>query len=195
MLARQHEGQQMSDIERFQRHLRDLEQKHLEAKQRRDKLAAELRALTVRIDEGRGRDGRLISDQGGLNKQLDEVGRLILSLEREIREAKRQLSYAEAQAKTVAMTAAAAENAALPKCKLFEIATPDGRRLRHRANSYAALQRQLLPGYSVTGEVHGAADDNSGGFVASIGQSGPNFMENLLAAYGPSLKRWLAGQA
>ena len=118
----------------------------------------------------------------------------MLELEREIRETHKNLTTAQEQQRHMARIAAAKAAASLPKDRLLEVMAPDGRRLRHRANSYAALQRTLLPAYKITGEIFGADENDQGGFVASLTQS-PNALENMLAAYGPSLKRWLEGQA
>lgn len=186
------EGRQMADdITRFQKHLRDLEAKLVEARERRDALALEQRAA---INSAKPGDLKAIAAQALVNKALEEQGRLLLSLEREVAEAKKRLGYAEAQRKEAARIAAAKAAASETKEKWFSVRTPDGRELRHLAHSYASLRSQLLPGYEIEAQIFGCDENGKGGFCAAIGQS-PNALENMLAAFGPSLKRWLAGQA
>lgn len=183
----------MSDIvAKRVKHISKLEAKLLEAKMRRSQLVAELRQA---IEAAKPGDLASIAAQAPLNRALEVQERLLLSIEREIREARKQLEMAEAQQKNIARVKAAQEAEQLPKPNLFEIETPDHRRLRHRANSYAVLQRQLLPGYAVVGQVFGAADDDTGGVAADIAPRGPNILEGMLEAFGPSLKAWLRGQA
>ena len=69
-----------------------------------------------------------------------------------------------AHAARVAAIAADAE----PHDRWFEVEAPDHRKIRHRHASPEALAAQLLPGYSVVGEVFGADEQGRGGFsVAS----------------------------
>ena len=75
--------------------------------------------------------------------------------------------------------------------RIFEIATPDGRRVRHSAEDVAAATGKLLPGYSVAGEVSGADDAMRGGFVIPAAQ-GESPLAVLLRLYGPDLETWLA---
>jgi hypothetical protein len=78
------------------------------------------------------------------------------------------------------------------KWRWFEITTPDGRVLRHRALSIAELQTALLRGYTVTAEVFGSSATGAGGVAARIGSDVPSIMEELLSAYGKELETWLA---
>ena len=50
--------------------------------------------------------------------------------------------------------------------RLFEVETPQGRKVRHQAASAAALQARLEAGYRVTSEVVGAFPDGTGGICA-----------------------------
>jgi hypothetical protein len=75
--------------------------------------------------------------------------------------------------------------------KWFEVATPDGRVIRHRAASLGALRGALLKGYTVTAEVFGASATGIGGVAAHIGSDVPTIMGALLAAHGKELETWL----
>ena len=77
--------------------------------------------------------------------------------------------------------------------RLFEIATPDGRRVRHPATDPAAAAAKLLPGYTVAGEVIGADANGAGGFVIPAGQ-GESPLAVLLRLYGADLHDWLRSQ-
>jgi hypothetical protein len=92
------------------------------------------------------------------------------------------------QAAVVEAKQASVDAAAVPRDKLFETMCPDGRRVRHRHHSLEALRKELQPGYSVVGQVHGASDDGLGGFVADTNS---NMMKALLDAYGSELIEWL----
>jgi hypothetical protein len=72
---------------------------------------------------------------------------------------------------------------------VFEITTPDGRKVRHKATNLAAAKAPLIAGYAVTGIVYGAADDMSGGYVAPA--EGKSLMALLLEHHGDELKAWL----
>jgi hypothetical protein len=76
--------------------------------------------------------------------------------------------------------------------KLFEVATPDGRVIRHRHESIEEAQKAILPGYAITGEVLGASADGVGGLVDPIGPGTTSIMETLLEARGDELLGWLA---
>jgi hypothetical protein len=73
--------------------------------------------------------------------------------------------------------------------RLFEVETPDGRRVRHRYASADGLQKMLQPGYKVVAQVFGAGIDGKDGLVEPIGQS---TMKTLLAAHGDELIVFLA---
>jgi hypothetical protein len=71
---------------------------------------------------------------------------------------------AKDQAAHAARLARVAADAGLPRDRLFEVETPDHRTIRHRHCSPEALAAQLLPGYTVAGEVFGADEQGRGGF-------------------------------
>ena len=74
--------------------------------------------------------------------------------------------------------------------KVFEVSTPDGRRLRHQHESLEAAQKAMLPGYAVTGEVFGAdLLDNRGGYVRPIG--GKSLLAVLIEHHADELLTWL----
>jgi hypothetical protein len=146
--------------------LRGLEEELSGAKARRDKILLDVRRASAASDAG---DQRQRFAQGGLNKEADAVGRLILSLEMQIAESGKRLQMAEAQSATAAAKRASLDAAAVPHDKLFETVCPDGRKVRHRHHSLEALQKALQPGYSVVGQVFGANADDTGGIVDQIG--------------------------
>ena len=76
--------------------------------------------------------------------------------------------------------------------RVFEIATPDGRKVRHKAESVEAAKASLLRGYSVSGEVLGADPDMTGGFVVMIG--GKSMLAVLLECHGDDMSKWLESQ-
>ena len=73
--------------------------------------------------------------------------------------------------------------------KVFEITTPDGRKVRHSAESLDAAKAKLLPGYSVSGEVLGADVNMDGGYVLPIG--GKSLLAELLERHGDEMGEWL----
>ena len=99
---------------------------------------------------------------------------------------------AETQAATAAAKRASADAGTVLNDRLFEVVTPDGRKVRHRHASAGALQKVLQPGYRVVAEVFGAGIDGKGGFVVPIGSSAPTIMTSLLDAFGDQLLAWLA---
>jgi hypothetical protein len=96
---------------------------------------------------------------------------------------------AETQAATVEARRASVDAAAVPHDRLFEVETPDERKVRHRYASAGGLQKMLQPGYRVVAEVFGAGIDGKGGLVEPIGQS---TMKTLLAVHGDELIAFLA---
>jgi hypothetical protein len=173
-------------IDDFRKILRGLEEELSGAKARRDKILLDVRRASAASDAG---DQRQRFAQGGLNKEADAAGRLILSLEMQIAESGKRLQMAEAQAAAVAAKQASIDAAAVPGDRLFEVETPDGRRVRHRYASAGGLQKILQPGYRVIAEVFGAGIDGKDGLVEPIGQS---TMKTLLAAHGDELVAFLA---
>jgi hypothetical protein len=113
-----------------------------------------------------------------------------LSIQRAVSEACGQLSLAENQAAAAAARRAEMDAPALPRDKWFAVSCPDGRAVRHRHSSMDALQRELQPGYRATGQVFGANEDGSGGFVSMPGA--PSMLKALLESQGDVLLEWLA---
>ena len=79
--------------------------------------------------------------------------------------------------------------AAVPGDRLFEVETPDCRRVRHHHATADSLQKMLQPGYKVVAEVFGAGNDGKGGLVEPLGQS---TMKTLLTVHGDELLAFLA---
>lgn len=73
--------------------------------------------------------------------------------------------------------------------KLFEIKTPDGRRLRQHYETAVDAGAKLLPGYEVAGEVFLADADGNGGFLSPV--KGQTLMGALLEAHGDELLAYL----
>jgi hypothetical protein len=98
------------------------------AKKQRETVLNDIRKANAAVDAG---DQRARMELPGLNKQDVAAGRLILSIEKEVIEAKKRLDMAENQAATAAARRASADAVAVPRDKLFEVETPDGRRVGH----------------------------------------------------------------
>jgi hypothetical protein len=164
------------------------ESKLAAVKKQRDVILIDKRVASARVDAG---DQRARMEVARLNKQDLELGRLVISLERQVRESKKWLAMAEDQA---AGAAAKASTGAAFGDRLFEVVCPDGvRKVRHRAASREALQKALQPQYRVVSEIFGANEDNTGGFAASIGSDAKsNMMDALLQAHGDTLLAWLS---
>lgn len=173
-------------VEDLRKVLNGLEVKLSDAKAQRDRILMDMRKASAAADMG---DQRARFALVGLNKEDAAAGRLILSLEAEVAEARKRLAMAETQAATVASKRAIADEGAVPHDRLFEVTTPDGRIVRHRHESAGALQKVLTPGYRVVAEVFGAGIDDKGGMIEPIGQS---TMKTLLAAHGDELVAFLA---
>ena len=180
-------------VDDLRKGLSDLEQKLGDAKARRDKILLDIRKASAAVDAG---DRQARFAQGALNKEDAAAGRLILSLEAQVSEAMKRLDMAVNQAATVE---AKSHAMTIPcdgagKWRWFEITTPDGRVVRHRALSLAELQKALLKIYKVTAEVFGASATGVGGVAAQIGSDVPSIMAGLLAAHGEELETWLASR-
>jgi hypothetical protein len=166
----------------------DLEGALAEAMARRDKILFDLAKAAAAIDGG---DKRARFVHGALNKEEVAVGRLVRSIEKQLGEARKRLATIEAHAATAAARLATADEAALVRDKLFEVICPDGhRKVRHRHHSLEALRRELQPGYRAVGQVFGANDDGTGGFVSMPGA--PSMLRALLESEGDVLMEWLA---
>ena len=167
--------------------LSDREQKLGDAKARRDKILLDIRKAQAAVDAG-DREARFA--QGGLNKEDAAAGRLILSLEAQVAEARKRVGMAETQAATVEAKRASADAMTVPHNKLFETVCPDGHRVRHHHSSLEALQKALQPGYVAVGQVFGANADHTGGIVWRPGS--PSMMKALLESHGDELVAFLA---
>ncbi len=179
-------------VEDLRKVLNDFEVKLSDAKAQRDRILIDVRKASAAADMG---DQRARIAQGALNKEDAAAGRLILSLEAQVAEARKRLGMAMNQVAVVEAKSHAA--AAIPGdevAKWFEVRTPDGRVIRHRAASLDALQGALLKGYTVTAEVFGASAIGFGGVAAQIGSDVPSIMAGLLAAHGKELETWLASR-
>ena len=174
-------------VDDFRQTLRICEMRLANAKKQRDVILNDIRKASAAVDAG---DQRARLELGGLNKSNVAAGRLIVSIEREVAEAKKRLSMAENQAATAAAKRASIDAAAVPRDKLFEVAAPDGRKLRHRHYSLEALRKELQPGYVAVGQVFGHAEDGTGGFVSVPGA--PSMLKALLEANGDDLIAFLA---
>jgi hypothetical protein len=179
-------------IDDFREALKVREAKLAAAKKQRDVILNDIRLANAAVDSG---DKQARLQLGMLNKSNIEVGRLILSIQREVSESRGQLSLAQNQAAAAAAKRAEATADVAAPDKLFEVVCPDGvRKVRHRAASFEGLRKKLQPGYSIVGQVFGANADDTGGFAASIGSDGKksNMMDGLLQAHGDVLLEWLA---
>jgi hypothetical protein len=162
------------------------EEKLAAAKKQRDVVLIDKRVASARVDKG---DQKARAEVARLGKQDLELGRLVVSLERQVRESKKWLSFAEDQAAGAAAWQASADAAAVPADKWFEVATPDGRKVRHRGASFEFLQKALQPGYRIVGQVFGADENGTGGFISQ-----PGFLTAILQAYEGELVEWLASR-
>jgi hypothetical protein len=179
------------DVASLRKGLSVLEAELVTAKGRRDKILIERQKAIAAVDTG---DQRARFAQAALNKEDGAAGRLILSLEAQVADARKRLAMAETQAATVE---AKSHAMAIPcdgagKWRWFETTTLDGRVLRHRALSLAELQKALLKNYKVTAEVFGASATGVGGVASQIGSDVPSIMAGLLAAHGEEIVAFLA---
>jgi hypothetical protein len=153
------------------------------ARKQRDVVLIDKRVAEARVDKG---DQLARREVASLGKQDVELGRLVLSVERQLREAKKWLVMAETQAATAAAKRAELDDAALVRDKVFAIKCPDGRVVRHRGASQEDVRRRLQPGYIMVGQVHGADADGNGGIIPR-----PGFLTAMLEAYEGELIEWL----
>ena len=170
-----------STAEGPQKILDELEAELVAVKARRDKISADIGKAEAAAEKG---DKRALFVLGSLNKEGEAQGRLVLSIERQIAEAKKRLVMMANQA--AAMRAASPDDTSYARDKLFEVVCPDGRRVRHRGASQEDVRRRLQFGYALVGQVHGADADGIGGFVPRSG-----FLTAVLEAYEGELIEWL----
>jgi hypothetical protein len=155
-----------------------------ETKVRRDRILVDISKAQAAVEKG---DKRQLFVLGSLNKQDAAAGPLILSIERQIAEAKKRLAMAEEQAAAMVAAAQASVDAgSAQRDKVFEIICPDGRRVRRRGASQEDVRRRLQIGYTMVGQVHGADADGNGGFIPL-----PGFLTAILQAYEGELIKWL----
>ena len=76
--------------------------------------------------------------------------------------------------------------------KVFEITALDGRKIRHQHLSVEKARNALMAGYSVTGEIVGAKEDLTGGYVLPIGEQ--SLLALLLERHGDDLRAWLVAE-
>jgi hypothetical protein len=117
-------------VDDFRETLRVREEKLAAAKAQRDRILLDIRKASERVDAG---DKAARFELLGLNKQNVAAGRLILSLEADVEVSKKHVERAENQAAAVEMNRAIADAATVPHDRLYEVETPDGRRVRQRA--------------------------------------------------------------
>jgi hypothetical protein len=170
-------------VDDFRKALHEREDKLAAAKKQREVILNDIRLASAAVDAG---DKQARNALPGANV---EVGRLILSIGREVSEAKGRLSLAENQAAAAALKRAQSDAAAVLGERLFELSTPDNRRVRHRYASADGLQKILQPGYKVVAEVFGAGNDGNGGMVEPLGHS---TMKTLLTVHGDELIAFLS---
>jgi septal ring factor EnvC (AmiA/AmiB activator) len=176
-------------VPELQKVLNGLEGKLSGATARRDKIYLDVRRASAASDAG---DQRQRVALAKLNKNSDAAGREVLAIEAQVAEARKRLAAAMNQADFVeAERNQTAANARDEAAKWFEVSTPDGRVIRHRAASLGALRGALLKGYVVTAEVFGASATGIGGVAAHIGSDVPTIMGARLAAHGRELEAWL----
>jgi hypothetical protein len=134
------------------------ESKLAAAKKQRDTILLDKRKAEARADGG---DQKARFEVATLGKQDLAVGRLVLSIEKQLKEARKWLVVAEDQLK--AMELKRAQSDVAPRDKWFAVSAPDGRTVRHRHSSMEALQKELQSGYRAIGQVFGHNEDGTGG--------------------------------
>jgi hypothetical protein len=174
-------------VDDFRETLRVREAELVNARKQRDVILNDIRKASDAAGVG---DQRARLGLAGLNKQDAAAGRLILSLEADVREAKKRLAIAENQAATAAAKRASVDAPAVTADKWFEVSCPDNRKVRHRSASLESLQRALRPGYRIIGQAFGTKEDGSGGFVSMPGA--PSMLKALLESQGDELLSFLA---
>jgi hypothetical protein len=157
----------MVDIKTLETELSDLGVARENAAARRQAIFGELRQLSIKAEAG---DNKARNAQGPLNKEVEELSRLIIRIDREMKDAKRSIDLCRGQAAVMAAHKHAAESSSMPKDLLFEVLGKDGRRHRHRHYSANALQAELIDGFRVTAQIFGADDAGLGGFCVAVGQ-------------------------
>lgn len=111
----------------------------------------------------------------------------VQAIEYDLKEARQRLDFLAKSAEGKRLVQARDASADLPKTRLFEVRGPDGRVLRHRANSAGQLRTELKFGYEVISECFGYRADGTGGVVVSLDANVPNLLDGILQAFGPQL--------
>jgi hypothetical protein len=141
-------------VDDFRAALKDHEARLVSARKRRDVILNDIRKANAAVDAG---DQRARMELPGLNKADVAAGRLVLSIEKEVIEAKKRVDMAQAQVDAVRFKAAVpvAEGAE----RLFLVNTPHHlHQVRHKARTVESLRSRLLPGYTIEDEIFGAND-------------------------------------
>ena len=110
----------------------------------------------------------------------------------ELDNARERLAFLKKAAEGKRIAEAREANAAIPKNRVFEVKSPRGEILRHRAASAAQLTGELQFGYSVVAECFGYREDGTGGISVSLDANTPSFFEGFISAFGPQLLLWLS---
>jgi hypothetical protein len=156
----------MATMETLEKELSDLGVMREEAAARRLKVFADLRQLSVLAEAG---DRKAVAEQGPLNKSAEDESRLIVRIDREMKDVKRRLDLARVQSACAASCAARLLPSA-EHTRWFSIQTPTGQIVKHKHASAAALRASLLPGYTVRSEIFGCDENGEGGFEVMAGQ-------------------------
>ena len=132
------------------------------AKDRKLQSTIDIRMANAAAESG---DQRAKFSLAGLNKAADAAARLVLTLEKQLVEARRRVALAEGQRASLAAKSVASDGA--ERDKLFAVQCPGrmGRVVRHWHSSREGLQAQLEPGYVILHRIYGAAPDGTGGMV------------------------------
>jgi hypothetical protein len=157
----------MATIESLDKELSDLGVKLETARARLQKNFGRLNDVMARAELLK--DNKAVYDQVPLNRAIDADRRLILQLERQEKDMKKQADLARAQ-QAHAASRAAPVTPESEKTRWFIVVTPQGREVRHKHRSSAALQAELLPGYCVAAEVYNADDSGNYGSPVAVGQ-------------------------
>jgi uncharacterized protein involved in exopolysaccharide biosynthesis len=155
------------DISTLEKQLSDLGVAREDAAARRQAIFSDLRQLSIKAEAG---DKKALYAQGPLNKDVEDLSRLIIKIDREINDKKRMLDLCRGQAAAIASRAAAAQSSTAEHVRWFEVNCPGGRVVRHRHASLESIRAALEPGYSVRSELFGTSENGEGGFSIATGQ-------------------------
>jgi hypothetical protein len=156
----------MVEIATLEKELSDLGVAREKAAARRQGIFGELRQLSIRAEAG---DRKALYAQAPLNKDVEDLTREIISIDREIKDKTRQADLCRAASAAHASAIAAAQPGP-DKNRWFLVVCPDGREVRHRHHSGAALQAELQPGYRAVAELYNCDDSGNYGVAVALGQ-------------------------